>query len=58
MRGNLHLINEIIFPESDFLEKIQFTVACDVKNPLFGPNGAAFVYGPQKVQHLSKSKIR
>ena len=46
--GNLHLINEIIFPESDLLENIQFTVACDVKNPLFGPNGAAFVYGPQK----------
>ncbi len=23
-------------------------IACDVKNPLFGPNGAAAVYGPQK----------
>ncbi len=23
-------------------------VACDVNNPLYGPNGAAFVYGPQK----------
>ena len=45
---NMSLINEIIFPESDFLEHIQFTIACDVKNPLFGPNGAAFVYGPQK----------
>mgnify|MGYP006272688945 CR=1 FL=1 len=45
---NMSLINEIIFPESDFLENIQFTIACDVKNPLFGPNGAAYVYGPQK----------
>ena len=26
----------------------EFTVMCDVNNPLFGPNGAAHVYGPQK----------
>ncbi len=39
---------KLFFPESDFLENIQFTIACDVKNPLFGPNGAAYVYGPQK----------
>lgn len=25
-----------------------FKVACDVTNPLFGPNGATFIYGPQK----------
>jgi len=25
-----------------------FTVMCDCSNPLFGPNGAAFVYAPQK----------
>lgn len=24
------------------------TVACDVTNPLYGPNGAAYVFGPQK----------
>lgn len=30
------------------LEKIQFTVVCDVKNPLYGPNGAAQVYAAQK----------
>ncbi|MCF0073175.1 glycerate kinase [Dyadobacter sp. CY261] len=24
------------------------TVACDVTNPLYGPEGAAYVYGPQK----------
>jgi glycerate kinase len=28
--------------------KAKFTVACDVTNPLTGPNGAAAVYGPQK----------
>ncbi len=30
------------------LEGIQFDVACDVDNPLLGPNGAARIYGPQK----------
>lgn len=26
----------------------QFTIACDVANPLIGPNGATAVFGPQK----------
>jgi glycerate kinase len=30
------------------LKDINFTVVCDVKNPLYGPNGAAYVYGGQK----------
>jgi len=30
------------------LRKIEFEVACDVDNPLAGPNGAAWIYGPQK----------
>ncbi|MBP0903189.1 glycerate kinase [Mariniflexile gromovii] len=30
------------------LKSIEFKVACDVTNPLFGKNGAAYVYGPQK----------
>lgn len=30
------------------LEECKFTVACDVKNPLCGKNGASAVYGPQK----------
>lgn len=30
------------------LADAQFTVACDVKSPLFGEEGAAHVYGPQK----------
>lgn len=32
---------------SELLE-CKFTVACDVKNPLCGDNGASFVFGPQK----------
>lgn len=30
------------------IERVRITVACDVSNPLFGLNGAARVYGPQK----------
>lgn len=30
------------------IERTSFNVACDVWNPLLGPNGAAQVYGPQK----------
>ncbi|WP_418264328.1 glycerate kinase [Flavobacterium faecale] len=30
------------------LNDVQFTVVCDVKNPLFGRNGAAYVYAAQK----------
>jgi glycerate kinase len=30
------------------VERVRITVACDVTNPLFGPNGAAPVFGPQK----------
>ncbi len=30
------------------LASIQIQIACDVKNPLYGINGAAHVYGPQK----------
>jgi len=41
-----------VIPE---LKIVTFKVACDVKNPLFGPNGATFVYGPQK--GASKSEI-
>lgn len=30
------------------VEESQFTIACDVDNPLIGPNGATAVFGPQK----------
>lgn len=30
------------------LARTQIVVACDVSNPLTGPNGAAYIYGPQK----------
>ncbi|MBF0288022.1 MAG: glycerate kinase [SAR324 cluster bacterium] len=33
---------------SPLVQQTQFTVACDVNNPWLGPQGAAFVFGPQK----------
>lgn len=30
------------------LDKTEFVVACDVKSPLYGRNGAAYVFAPQK----------
>jgi glycerate kinase len=44
---NLKLIDRIDVDnlETDFPT---FTVLCDVKNPLYGPDGAAFVYASQK----------
>ncbi|PCH66580.1 MAG: glycerate kinase [Bacteroidales bacterium] len=30
------------------LNKVKFEVACDVDNPLYGENGAAHIYSPQK----------
>ena len=38
-----------ILPQNDnHLANVRFTVACDVNNPLYGPEGAACVFGPQK----------
>ncbi len=30
------------------VDRVPITVACDVTNPLLGPNGASGIYGPQK----------
>ncbi len=30
------------------IKNVKFYVACDVNNPLYGPDGAAYVYAPQK----------
>lgn len=47
-----HLLKEIetidIRGMDPRLQEIEFVVACDVSNPLTGPNGASYVYGPQK----------
>lgn len=38
------------------LDAINFTVVCDVKNPLYGLNGAAHVYGGQKGASVEEIK--
>ena len=45
---NLSLINELVLPESDLLEDIQFTVVCDVKSTFVGAEGAAHLFAKQK----------
>ena len=46
--GGQHLkkLDRIVPPES--MEHMQWTIACDVENPLLGPYGATQTYGPQK----------
>jgi glycerate 2-kinase len=46
---NLSRVEEIVFPQHDnSLQEIEFNILCDVSNPLYGEEGAAFVYAPQK----------
>lgn len=40
-----HISAEHVIPE---LKDCKFYIACDVQNPLCGPNGASAVFGPQK----------
>ena len=45
---NLVHIHRILPPEKALPEALRCFVVCDVQNPLYGPDGAAHVYGPQK----------
>ncbi len=47
--GTLDQIDRVDLRElRNLLEGVQITVMCDVENPLWGPRGAAYVFGPQK----------
>jgi len=46
LAGNMGRIRHIVKPP--FLPDLSVTVACDVVNPLYGPNGATYTYGRQK----------
>jgi glycerate kinase len=35
-------------PQDPLANDLKITIACDVTNPLLGPNGATYVFGPQK----------
>lgn len=43
-----HLSKIDISGVNPLLNKARITVACDVTNPLCGPNGASVIFGPQK----------
>ena len=46
---NLYLIEKIDISHFDKrVYDCQITVLCDVKNPLYGKNGAAYIFAPQK----------
>lgn len=46
--GGLERIAKIVQPSTDKAKHIPIEVLCDVDNPLYGENGAATIYGPQK----------
>lgn len=39
---------DLRWEDIEALKHVRFTIATDVKNPLYGENGAAHVFGPQK----------
>ena len=45
LKNVVQIRRERVRPE---LTECSFRVACDVTNPLCGPNGATYIYGPQK----------
>ena len=59
--GNLLDIKSILSPVQSIDYKL--TILCDVDNPLYGPQGAAKIYGPQKgatvaeINYLDKAAI-
>jgi len=54
---NLIKIDSIIKPVINDFKKVQFVAVNDVKNVLFGLNGAAQTYAPQKGASLSDVKL-
>ena len=47
--GTLDQVSRIDLSSIDSdLAKLEITTMCDIDNPFYGPEGAAFVYGPQK----------
>lgn len=47
--GTLHDIADIDMSNLDSrLKTVELITMCDIENPLYGPTGAAYVYGPQK----------
>lgn len=52
---NLRRIEKIIPPSS--IPSVLLQIACDVDNPLYGPEGAAYIFSPQKGAGPEEVKI-
>jgi glycerate kinase len=48
-------IYEVRIPDN--IPAVKFILACDVTNPLYGPDGAAFVFAPQKGANAEMVKM-
>lgn len=44
--SHIHSIDKS--PIQDLLQQVEFITMCDIDNPLYGENGAAYVFAPQK----------
>ena len=56
--GSLSKVKRIeMGPDVHLLDNIKLTLMCDVKNPVYGEYGAAFVYAPQKGASVEQAKI-
>ncbi|MCQ2603438.1 MAG: glycerate kinase [Spirochaetia bacterium] len=62
--GTLELIERIDLKDKDMLlNDVSVITMCDISNPMYGKNGAAYVYGPQKgadlamIQHLDSGLV-
>lgn len=47
--GTLHRIQQLDLSQIEpMIEGIEFVTMCDIDNPMYGPTGAAAIFGPQK----------
>lgn len=47
--GTLHRIQQLDFSQIEpMIKDIEFVTMCDIDNPMYGPTGAAAIFGPQK----------
>ncbi|MEO0778769.1 MAG: glycerate kinase [Bacteroidota bacterium] len=55
--GNLSAVDRIDDRQLRSLEGVHFYLLCDVQNPMYGPRGAAYTYGPQKGAQAEQVEI-
>lgn len=55
---NMLRVHTVQAPQNEFfVHPPQFTFACDVENPFYGANGAAYIYAPQKGASAADIKL-